>query len=302
LTRSGTVAALDFGTNTLKLTVAQCSNEGIKEVYSAAAVVRIGRAIGLDGQIADEAIERAMTALIEFERVSRQYGATTFTAVATEALRVARNGPDLVDRIAQDTAWKLDVISGDQEARLTFEGLRHELPERGTGLIVDIGGGSTELVLAKDRSWISAESHQVGSGMLTDRCFTSDPPDEQQIEQARDQAIGILDRSGIDRTTRIDQMLLAGGSGLFMDALSRHFRHEMLTLATLPGLIDELTNRPAVKIAAILSIPIERARVLPAGHQVAMTAIEMFEPEALLAVPSGIRAGIIARWCASELD
>jgi exopolyphosphatase/guanosine-5'-triphosphate,3'-diphosphate pyrophosphatase len=222
------------------------------------------------------------------------------TGVATEALRVASNGKDLVNRVAQETAWALDVISGDQEARLTFEGLRQELPERGTGLIVDIGGGSTELVLAKDREWLAAESHPVGSGMLTDRCVTSDPPDSQQVEQARDLARGILDWSNIDRTTGIDQMLLAGGSGQFMDALSRHFRQEKLTLATLPGLIDELTKRPAVAIAAILSIPVERARVLPAGHQVAMTAVAMFEPAGLMAVPSGIRAGIIARWCASE--
>lgn len=300
--RTETLAALDLGTNTIKLTVARCLNGEIEELHAAVEVVRIGKAIGRDGRISAKAIDRTMQALIDFERIGRQFGASDFIGVATQALRVATNGAELISRIAVETGWNLSVISGEEEARLTFDGLRNMLPKSSTGLIVDIGGGSTELILATDQIWVEAESHPVGSGNLTDRFLFADPPTASEVQNARKHADDVLNTTKIDSESEIDQLLLAGGAGQFLDQLSTMLRGSSLSRGTLPLLVDDLTSQPADVFAAMLGIPTERARVLPGGHQIAMSVLTRFKPLEILAVPSGIRTGIISRRCSEVLS
>jgi exopolyphosphatase/guanosine-5'-triphosphate,3'-diphosphate pyrophosphatase len=294
------VAALDLGTNTFKLTIARCSAEGFEEFHSAADVVRLGRSIGPDGRIVHEAMDRVILSLTQLEREARDLGADVFIGAATQALRTAANGEDLMARVRSETAWMLEVITGEEEATLTFEGLREALPSGATGLIVDIGGGSTELVLARDRQLHAMESHLVGSGNLTDRFVRNDPPSPQEIAKVRGEADRVLDRSSLAPTSPIAEMLLAGGAGQFLDALSQHLWSLPLSIGTIGGLEAELQSLPSTEIASAIHIPVERAKVLAAGHQIALSATRQFRPEAIRAVPSGIRTGLIARWCAAK--
>jgi exopolyphosphatase/guanosine-5'-triphosphate,3'-diphosphate pyrophosphatase len=297
MTDSKIVAAIDLGTNTLKLTVARCSADDIEELHNAANVLRLGKAIGPDGRIAAEAVNRVIDALIEFERHARESGAEAFIGAATQALRTSTNGAELMSRIDRETAWKVQVISGDEEARLTFEGLRASLPEDAAGMIVDIGGGSTELVFAQNRDLTGMESHLVGSGNLTDRLILHDPPTSTEIAEVRAEAYSVLSKSRLPTEESIEELLLAGGAGQFLDGLSQYLWSQPLSLTTIAGLESQLRRLTAEDVATAIDIPIERARVLAAGHQIARCAIEKFGPRSIVAVPSGIRTGLIAQWC-----
>ena len=298
-----TVAVLDFGTNTIKLTVARIHNQRIQEMLSAANVVRIGKAIDPEtGNIATEAIDRALVALNQFEDLGRAHGATRFAGVATEAFRIAANGPELLDRIGNETEWRLWIISGNEEARLTFLGLRDQLPDAGFGVIADIGGGSTEVVIAENREWIAAESLRVGSGLLTDRYLEHDPPLSAEIERAHAHAEIAVQALSLPPVEVVSQLLLSGGTGQFLDALSGVEWKRPLSRATLPALNGVLTQRTSSIVADLIQVPQERARVLPGGLQVALAVTSYLSPDAVRAVPSGIRIGILQEMLAGNWD
>jgi exopolyphosphatase/guanosine-5'-triphosphate,3'-diphosphate pyrophosphatase len=289
-----TIAVVDFGTNTVKLTVAQRTPAGIRETFSDAVSIRIGSAIDPDSaRIAEEAIDRAVGVLVAFEQASREHGATRFTGVATEAFRAAVNGVDLLRRIELQTSWQLRIISGDEEARLTFNGLRDKLPATGTGVIIDIGGGSSEVILARDQALIDAESLRIGSGGLTDSYLFHDPPADAELARARTAADAVIGKTRIVWQDPVDVLLVAGGAGQFLDELALTMWQEPLSLSSLPLVEQVLAKESSWEITQRITISQQRARVLPGGLQIALGAIDRFEPRHVRAVPSGIRLGVL---------
>lgn len=289
------LAVLDFGTNTLKLSVARILPDRIEELAQDNRVLRIGKAIGSDGHFVVGTRERILGALTELELIARSLGATEYFGVATQAFRSVADGPAVIEAIHTSTPWRLRIIDGREEAALTFEGLAQELPESGTGVIVDIGGGSTEIVVARKRNVDATESLQVGSGSLTDRFVLTDPPTVAELDLAGVEATRVLSASGIEPAD-IDMLLLSGGAGQFLDGLSWHAFDVGLSVESMESLRTHLARLSAAEIAGILGIPEARARVIPAGREIAQAAVTRWRPEAIKAVPSGIRTALIQRW------
>lgn len=289
------VAAVDIGTNTIKLTVARCFADGrIDTLAEENDTVRIGVGIERTGQIDPNRLDRAVTTLATFEQVGRSLGAETFIGVATEALRIAANGRDLLDRIARETAWQIRIISGDEEARLTFLGLRAWLPAFGNATIVDIGGGSTEIIAAADRVRESGVSLPIGSGRLADRWLRSDPPGDVAIRSLVTDAETFLGEHAAVLDGRGGALLLSGGNGQFIEALRRHLEFpDALGIGTIESILTWLASEPVSSVAEILSIQPERAAVLPAGVAIALAVARLITPAAVEAVPSGIRLGLL---------
>jgi exopolyphosphatase / guanosine-5'-triphosphate,3'-diphosphate pyrophosphatase len=181
------VAAVDCGTNSIRLLVADASAEALTDVSRRMTIVRLGEGVDRTGRFGAEAIARTLAALTDYADEIRTLGADRVRMVATSAARDAANRDEFLDAAGEVLGVRPEVISGDEEARLSFLGATRGLPaDAGNGppfLVVDIGGGSTELVLGVDRV-SAAKSIDIGCVRLTERSLLSDPPTGAEIDAA----------------------------------------------------------------------------------------------------------------------
>lgn len=296
------IAVVDMGSNTLKFSITEVDDAGGERVIHAhAETVRLGAGVAVSGSIDPERFDRALAALRDYEAIARSFDVDACVGVATAALRMARNGADLLDRIGGTTGWTVHVVSGQEEAQLAFEGLVRSLPEQGNSLLVDIGGGSTELIQVADRKLIASESIDVGSGTLADRCFTSDPPGLPAVHDALRVAKEELSGSTVMPNAEAARVVLSGGNGQFLKSFAEWPAIAIpFTPDRFHDVLPAIASRASHDLARYLDIAQERARMLPAGAAIAMAVIERTRPVKIEAAPSGIRGGLVARWIASH--
>ncbi len=172
------LAAIDVGSNSVHMVVADVAADGrIQVVDRVKEMVRLGRRAFTTGRLTLEAMDRAVYTLRTFGRLARARRVERLRAVATSAVREARNGAAFVRRLRRETGLDVRVISGAEEARLIFRAARHALGlEGGPILLVDVGGGSVELVLAQDGRPVWLRSLPLGAARLAERFMPSDPP------------------------------------------------------------------------------------------------------------------------------
>ncbi len=188
------VAAIDCGTNSIRLLVADVSDGTLHEVDRRTQVVRLGQGVDRTGELAPEALERTLAASREYARVIAELGATRVRFVATSATRDARNRDVFRDGVLDAVGVEPEVVSGDEEALLSFTGATSgtATQHRAPYLVVDLGGGSTELVLGTTTP-DAALSLDVGSVRLTERHLSSDPPTGEEVAAARADVRAALD-------------------------------------------------------------------------------------------------------------
>ena len=295
------VAIVDIGTNTIKFSVFGLDEHGSPRLMASdAETVRLGADIDRTGMIDVERSRRAISALQRFERDATTMGADTLMGVATEAFRSASNGDAVLATIHEATSWRLQVIDGLEEARLTFRGLHSQLARFQACVIADVGGGSTELLHVSDGSLVMSLSVPIGSGRFADAYFPSTGATHQAIGAARE-AARLAFAGMLPEIAKRIPLVLSGGNGVFLERLSGFLTvHPTLTIDSLEAVAHELAVRPAPEIAELLSIAVERASVLPAGCAIALGAIDALESTDLAAVPSGIREGILRDWLAAH--
>ncbi|HET8559409.1 MAG TPA: Ppx/GppA phosphatase family protein [Marmoricola sp.] len=182
------VAAFDCGTNSLRLLVADLDPEtgAEHEVLREMRIVRLGEGVDRSGRISDAAMARVLGAVDEFAALARDAGAGAVRFCATSAARDAANAGDFVAGVRQRVGVQPEVLDGLEEARASYAGATRSLPAEGSAaprLVVDIGGGSTELVLGDGHGRVLAEqSLDIGSVRLTERHLHDDPPTPAQVE------------------------------------------------------------------------------------------------------------------------
>ena len=187
------VAAVDCGTNSVRLLVADLEHGRLGELHREMRVVRLGQGVDHTGLLSPEAVERTRVALVDYAATCRSMGVERTRMVATSATRDARNRSEFTDMVEQVLGVAPEVVSGDEEAALSFAGATGELDGGGPFLVVDIGGGSTEVVLGTDRVQ-AALSVDVGCVRLTERHLVDDPPTFAQVAAARVDVMAALDR------------------------------------------------------------------------------------------------------------
>ena len=189
------VAAIDCGTNSIRLLVADVPVEGPHtDLERRMEVVRLGQGVDATGRLAPEAIERTRRVLAEYAETARKLGATAVRMVATSATRDAANRADFEDMVQATLGRLPDVVPGREEAELSFLGATASLdaaatahgtlPPRPPFLVVDIGGGSTEFVLGDATGVRAARSVDSGCVRLTERHLHGDPPSADEIQRA----------------------------------------------------------------------------------------------------------------------
>jgi exopolyphosphatase/guanosine-5'-triphosphate,3'-diphosphate pyrophosphatase len=277
-------ACIDIGSNTTRLLVADAAGGALREVMQQRAYTRLRGA----RHVAPERIAEIAAAVAAQARAARELGCGRVRVVGTAALRDAENRSELIAAIEREASVRVEVLSGEDEARLAFAGATGALDEAPDGDIgvVDVGGGSTEIVIgtaARGVSWCS--SFRIGSGFLAEAYLRSDPPAAAELAKVRAHAAGTFE--GLDVPRPRVAFAVGGSAG----SLCRLTGPDLDVEALQRGL-QVLAATPAAEVAAELGLDVERVRLLPAG----MLILE--EATRVLGVPlrvgrGGLREGVI---------
>lgn len=183
--RSMRVAAIDCGTNSIRLLIADVQGENFREVIREMEIVRLGQGVDQTGEFHPDAIARTLAAVDKFALEITRRGVEKIRFCATSATRDATNRDLFIEGVKSRLGIAPDVISGEEEARLSFAGATKDLPDSlAPFLVIDIGGGSTEFVIG-NRNVESAKSVNIGCVRMAERHLKSDPATISEIESAR---------------------------------------------------------------------------------------------------------------------
>jgi exopolyphosphatase/pppGpp-phosphohydrolase len=265
------VAAIDCGTNTIKLLIGDLPDVDVREMR----MVRLGQDLDRTGRIADEAMERAFAAIDEYAALLRSYDVPPerIRFVATSATRDAANADAFVAGVRERLGVEPEVVAGDVEAALSFDGaVRHLRDEPATPvLVIDVGGGSTELILGSDAPE-AAFSMDIGSVRLTERHLHSDPPTEAEVAACLADIDAHLDACPVDPARAATVVGVAGtvtqlaAVALGLTAYSRDAVDQLvLPVADVLATVDRLVAMTVDERRAIPSMHPGRADVIGAG-------------------------------------
>jgi exopolyphosphatase/guanosine-5'-triphosphate,3'-diphosphate pyrophosphatase len=290
-------AAIDIGSNTTRVLVAEPVEGQLKKVMEQRAYTRINKALDGDGAIRPEKIAEVAEVVSTQVRLARELGAEELRAVATAAVRDATNGEAAAEAIGDAAAVPVEILSDEEEGRLSFIGatktLGHPVPGR-VG-VVDVGGGSTEVILGsvpggaeKVRSW------RVGSGTLADELIASDPPSAAEVRKIRDRIDDIFAGVEIERPA---QAVAVGGSATSL----RRLVGAVLEYETLERGIRVLCGDPASEVARRFELDPERVRILATGVLLLEKVSELLG-QPLQIGKGGLREGIVLDLLNGSID
>ena len=164
------IALIDLGSNSARMSVAEETGDGYRELYRRREMVRLSQGMNMDGNLQEEPQKRTICVLKKYAEEATKDGAE-LRAVATAAVRRAKNGADFCARVKAETGIEIQVISGKDEARYDFYGVVSAIPDAKNCLITDVGGGSCELILSQDGEMQGKISLPFGAMTLTDKYF-----------------------------------------------------------------------------------------------------------------------------------
>lgn len=303
------VAAIDVGSNSMRVAVIRADCHGYLEVVEESrAVPRLIRDVQADGELSLRSIELVLDVLRDFQAIARGAGAGGTVAVATAAVRDATNSDELVRRVRDAIGLDLQVVSGNEEARLAFLGAVHSLPAT-RGMVVDVGGGSMELIRFEDRQPRESWTLPLGAVRLTDRFLTDDPPTQQQVRALRKHVLDLIRKAGIPALEADDQLIGTGGTIRNLAKVDRA-RHPyplprmhgyVVTGARLRAASELLRSRKLTSRMAVAGLNEDRADTIVAGALVVQAALDALGGREIVVAGQGLREGIALSMCAETL-
>lgn len=304
------VAAIDVGTNTAQLLVADVADGAIvRRVHTDERFVRLGEGVDASGQIGAPALERLLDALRTQQAMAERHGAETIVVGATSASRDAANRQAVIDAVRQKTGLPYEILSGQEEAIWTFAAACDEYPAAGRTVVIDIGGGSTEIIAGSGRGRGPEDVHSrcsldIGSVRLTERFFDALPPSDEAVQRAI-ACIGAALASasvpagggatliGTSGTTEALALVHAGPSST-LDALDAPARR--LSAAAIRRWRADLLGRSAEAIRALHpAAMLGRADVFPMGVLILDRCLHAMGVDACRVSAHQLRHGLILR-------
>jgi exopolyphosphatase / guanosine-5'-triphosphate,3'-diphosphate pyrophosphatase len=279
------VAVIDVGSNSTRLLVADVDG-GVSVLERQSRVTRLGRGVDLSGQLSDEAIEAACAAVADYVAICGEAGAERVTAIATSAVRDASNGEAFVAELRERFALSARVLDGEEEARLTYRGATFEQPPSIPTLVIDIGGGSTEMVVGTGTEIAFHASLQAGVVRHTERHIPGDPPTAVELEAlAGDVRTLIGDALGSDGSARASAGIAVAGTPTSLAAVELELEPydparvhgHVLSLATIQRLLSRFASAPLAERAAIPGLHPDRAPTIIAGCVILIEAMRAFD-------------------------
>jgi exopolyphosphatase / guanosine-5'-triphosphate,3'-diphosphate pyrophosphatase len=297
------VAAVDCGTNSIRLLIAEADADGgLVELDRRTEIVRLGQGVDATGEFHPDALDRTFAATDAYAALIRDAGvpSSRIRFVATSASRDARNREVFFAGIRDRLGVTPEVITGDTEAQLSFAGaLSRVQPPAEPVLVMDIGGGSTELIVGNAAGVVrSAVSLDIGSVRLTERFLRTNPPAPEAVAEAAAYVDGLLDGTDVDFPAIGTWIGVAGtattlaGVHLQLERYDRERVHgAVLPVADLHALFDRLAGSTVAQIRALPSMHPGRADVVTAGTLIAVRIADRLSVPGLLVSESDILDG-----------
>lgn len=298
-------AAIDIGTNSVLLTVAEVKEGALRVVEQFATVTRLGQDVDRTGELHPAAAERTLDCLRAYRKHMDRLCVEDAQAVGTSALRDAAGGADFVRRADEVLGFTPEIISGEREAELTFLGALDGLTAPGRSFVFDIGGGSTELILgerteghARIERGISLD---LGSVRLTERCALSDPPTERQLDAVRAEIRSLLQTSGFFVPPAV-QVVGVAGTVTTLAAISEKMSSydpalihgSSLKTKTISELVKRLSQMTVAERKQLPGLTPGRADVIVSGAILCEEMVLFAQADELVVSDRGVRFGLLA--------
>ena len=280
------VAVIDIGTNSTRLLVADVAGGSVSPVERRSTVTRLGRGVDLSGHLSGEAIEDVCSAIGGYVGIIEELGAEAVDAIATSAVRDADNGSAFVAELRERFALSARVLGGEEEARSTYLGATAEAPPTEPTLVVDIGGGSTELVVGEGSEVSFHDSLQAGVVSNSERCISSDPPTASELEALAADVRGLIEAS-VDGAVEVTQAIAVAGTPTSLAAVELELEPydparvhgHVLALPSIQRMLSRLASVPLAERLEIPGLHPDRAPTIVAGVVILVEVMRAFEVE-----------------------
>jgi exopolyphosphatase / guanosine-5'-triphosphate,3'-diphosphate pyrophosphatase len=301
-----TFAAVDIGSNSVRLKIARLQGGRLRAVHEDREVTRLGEGVFRSGFLTPESMAETVKVLRRFHRSTQQIVTDTVRVVATSALRDARNSQAFLEWVRSATGWRVEIISGVEEARLIHLGLvSSPRADRASALMIDLGGGSCELTVSQGGHIRDAVSLPLGAVRLTDEFLRHDPARKGELKRLRGlvaREVGrIADRIA---AARIKNVIATSGTAAALAAVATHLRRgrnrqrSLVTRAEMARIAKRLARLPVAERRKIQGIGPRRAEIIVAGAMVYHELLERLRLKGFRYSPLGLRDGILAQMAA----
>lgn len=298
------LAGIDIGTLTCRLLIAEISpSRGLRELRSDRRILRLGQGVDRDRVLRTDAMERVVATLKEWRHLIDGYQVESSTAVATSAVRDAKNREEFLRRVKIETGFDVEVISGEEEARRTMLGIRSGLPTDVADLLaLDIGGGSTECILDRPGRPTMARSIDIGVVRLSERVLHGDPPTAEEIQQAhewvRNETVAAVANMPMPVGLRF---VGTAGTITSLAAMAQQLstyepariHNYLLKLETVKQLEQQLLSRSKAQREGMPGLERGREEVIAAGAIILNRVMETLGMTKVLVSDLGLREGVI---------
>jgi len=308
-----TIAAIDVGTNSLHMVIVRIESTppSFTIIAREKETVRLGDRDLETGELKPEIIKQAIACLNRFQQLSQTLAVNSIIAVATSAVREAPNGGDFIQRVEAEIGLSVDLISGQEEARRIYLGVLSVMElQNQPHIIIDIGGGSTELILCNADESLSLTSTKIGAVRLSTELVKSDPISEMEFYYLQAYVRGMIERSieEIQRNLIIeDSPKFIGTSGTIETLAIVHAKEKLgfvpailngyqLTVTDINELVQRLRKMNFIERTAIPGMPERRAEVILAGAVILLEAMTMLRVETVTVCERALREGVIVDW------
>ena len=304
-----TFAAVDIGSNSVRLKIARLQGHRLRPLLEDREVTRLGEGVFRSGFLTPESMAETIKVLRRFHRATQQVVTDTVRVVATSALRDARNSQAFLEWVRSATGWRVEIISGVEEARLIHLGLVSSrrvdsLPT----LMIDLGGGSCELTVSQAGHIRDTVSLPLGAVRLTDEFLRHDPPRKGELKRLR----GFMARE-VGRIApriaagRVRNVIATSGTAAALAAAAAHLRKKSanrqrpaVSRAEMSRIAKQLARLPVAERRKIEGIGPRRAEIVVAGAMVYQELLDRFRLKGFRYSPLGLRDGILAQMAAEH--
>jgi exopolyphosphatase/guanosine-5'-triphosphate,3'-diphosphate pyrophosphatase len=299
-TFSERVASVDIGTNTILLLIAEVDKGVLKPLLEKETVVRLGEGVQKNGVLLEGAMERGIQTLTQYLKECQEMGVQRIFAAGTSALREAKNAGDFLKRVEQKLNLAIEIISGEEEAQLSFLAVARDLgnPEKPI-LVVDVGGGSTEFVLGKGSQISHWVSLPVGSVRFTEQFLLSDPVRHEEWVNMENEIIKGLGKVLVPQ--KPFTMVAVGGTATTLASVAlgleqfvyEKIHHFVLGRKALKNQLELYGSKTLEERRKIPGLFPARADVILAGGAILYLAMEKLGVSSVLVSCHGVRYGLI---------
>jgi exopolyphosphatase/guanosine-5'-triphosphate,3'-diphosphate pyrophosphatase len=308
--RNRHLASIDIGTNTFRLLIAEIHHQGtlnnysMKEIYSERVITRIGDGLQETGSLKRTAMERGLKTLQKFSDIISSHNVYRTSAVATSAMREAKNSTYFLKEVKDRTGFEIEIISGEQESEITADGMLIDMVKPQSALMIDIGGGSTELIMIYNDQPLLKQSMHLGVVYLANNYMKHDPPLEKDLNRMEEEITQkIASVTAPFKELFSEETVLIGTAGTVTTLATvaqnlasfdhKRIHNYKLPLETVKNIFSDIATIHSLERADYIPFEPERLDIIVPGTLILLKLMEMFSFSEMTVSNYGLREGIL---------